>query len=69
MIARNILAIAPEATIWDAPLLPLEDEQDAPPNPSTASQLFQLIKWAFEERGDTVLVRRTQRATGNHASS
>jgi subtilisin family serine protease len=50
MIARNILAIAPEATIWDAPLLPLENEQDAPPNPSTASHLFQLIKQAFEKR-------------------
>jgi subtilisin family serine protease len=60
MIARNILAIAPDAIIWDAPLLPSDDEPDAPPGPSSASQLFQFIKdalktgkissWDFSER-------------------
>lgn len=44
MVARNVLAIAPEATIWDAPLLPRQDEQDAPPGPSTAAHLFHWIK-------------------------
>jgi hypothetical protein len=46
MIARNVLAIAPEATIWDAPLLPSEDELDAPPSPASANALFHWIKSA-----------------------
>ncbi len=44
MIARNVLAIAPEAKIWDAPLLPPEEEPDAPPSLSTASTLFERIE-------------------------
>ena len=44
MTVRNVLAIAPEATIWDAPLLPDEDQPDAPPGPSDASCLFHWIK-------------------------
>ena len=43
MIARNVLAIAPNATIWDAPLLPLENEQDAPPRLSDLGHLFHWI--------------------------
>ena len=43
MIARNVLAVAPDAIIWDAPLLPSDDEPDAPPGPSDAAQLFQFI--------------------------
>jgi hypothetical protein len=46
MIARNVLAIAPQATLWDAPLLPLEDEQDAPPRLATVGHLFHWIKRA-----------------------
>jgi hypothetical protein len=46
MIARNVLAIAPAATIWDAPLLPLEEEEDAPPGPASAAHLFHWIKRA-----------------------
>jgi hypothetical protein len=46
MIARNVLAIAPGATIWDAPLLPSDDEPDAPPGPSSACQLFHEIRAA-----------------------
>ena len=48
MIARNVLAIAPGATIWDAPLLPSDDEPDAPPGPSSACQLFHEIKAAVD---------------------
>jgi subtilisin family serine protease len=44
MIARNVLALAPNASIWDAPLLPSDDEPDAPPGPSSASQLFHEIR-------------------------
>jgi hypothetical protein len=43
MIARNVLAIAPNARIWDAPLLPLENEQDAPPRLSDLGHLFHWI--------------------------
>jgi Subtilase family len=43
MVARNVLAVAPEATIWDAPLLPPEGDTDAPPSPSVASALFYWI--------------------------
>jgi hypothetical protein len=52
MIARNVLAIAPDAIIWDAPLLPSDDEPDAPPGPSSASQLFQFIKDALKTGKD-----------------
>lgn len=41
-----MLAIAPGATIWDAPLLPSDDEPDAPPGPSSACQLFHEIRAA-----------------------
>ena len=44
MIARNVLAVAPEATIWDAPLLPSDNQPDAPPGPSSACQLFHVIR-------------------------
>jgi subtilase family protein len=53
MIARNVLAIAPRARIWDAPLLPLENEQDAPPRLSDLGHLFHWI-------GDTVKNGRAQ---------
>jgi hypothetical protein len=46
MIVRNILAVAPEATIWDAPLLPSENQPDAPPRLSIAANLFHWIKQA-----------------------
>jgi subtilisin family serine protease len=46
MIARNVLALAPDATLWDAPLLPADDEPDGPPGPSSACQLFHFIREA-----------------------
>jgi Subtilase family len=48
MIARNVLAIAPKATIWDAPLLPLQDEMDAPPRISALAHLLHWIKQAVD---------------------
>ena len=50
MIARNVLAMAPEAVIWDAPLLPTEDEPDAPPGASSASDLFHWIRQLVRSR-------------------
>jgi Subtilase family len=63
MIARNILAIAPKATIWDAPLLPLQDEQDAPPRISTVAHLLHWIKqavvsgklWSWDARENAII--------------
>jgi len=46
MIARNVLAVAPDATIWDAPLLSPDDQPDGPPGPSSACHLFHLIRTA-----------------------
>jgi len=67
MIARNILAIAPKATIWDAPLLPLQDEEDAPPRISTVAHLFHWIKqavaagsvWSWDTRANAQVELRT----------
>src|SRR5205823_3591635 len=41
---------APDATIWDAPLLPSDDEPDAPPGPSSACQLFHFIRSALQQK-------------------
>ena len=68
MIARNVLAIAPRATIWDAPLLPPEDEQDAPPRISTVAHLFHWIKqavakgsvWSWDTRANAQVQVSTQ---------
>ena len=49
MIARNVLAAAPDAVIWDAPLLPPEDAPDAPPTPSSVCQLFHEIRQAVRD--------------------
>jgi hypothetical protein len=49
MIARNVLAAAPHAVIWDAPLLPSENEPDAPPTPSSVCQLFHEIRQAVRD--------------------
>jgi hypothetical protein len=43
MVVRNVLAVAPMATIWDAPLLPAQDEEDAPPQLADVSYLFHWI--------------------------
>jgi subtilisin family serine protease len=42
MIARNVLAIAPEATIWDVPLLP--DTDLGPPAVSMAEAMFYYLR-------------------------
>ena len=57
MIARNVLAIAPDARIWDAPLLPLENEQDAPPRLSDLGHLFHWINCTVKtRRGPWIMV-------------
>lgn len=44
MIARNVLAVAPRATLWDAPVLPREGDVDHPPGPCLVAQLFHWIR-------------------------
>lgn len=60
MIARNVLAIAPHATIWDAPLI---GDGNRPPSLSTATAILNRIRafkrgekfngWIEEGAGDT----------------
>jgi hypothetical protein len=68
MITRNVLAIAPEAVIWDAPLLPPDNEPDAPPGPSSACQLFHLIKRDIQRGTVTSWDFRQNRLVDNEVS-